>query len=141
MSAARLMIARVIAQGFPLQRRTFAQMLLVSKREISSCRRLQPVDWIAAAQVNHEMLICAAFTKKIKKCAPWPVSQAHCQAVDRARLFPETRGGLVDIYSDVPRSLSTLLAQARSMLTIRVHIPRFASRPADDCSDVPVGSF
>ena len=41
--------------------------------------------------------------------------------------------------SDVPRSLSTLLAQARSMLTIRVHI--FASRPSDDCSDVPVGSF
>ena len=41
--------------------------------------------------------------------------------------------------SDVPRSLDTLLAQARSMLTIRVHI--FASRPSDDCSDVPVGSF
>ena len=29
--------------------------------------------------------------------------------------------------SDVPRSLSTLLVQARSMLTIRVHI--FASHP------------
>ena len=41
--------------------------------------------------------------------------------------------------SVVPRSLSTLLAQVGSMLTIRVHI--FASRPSDDCSDVPVGSF
>ena len=41
--------------------------------------------------------------------------------------------------SVVLRSLSTLLAQVGSMLTIRVHI--FASRPSDDCSDVPVGSF
>ena len=41
--------------------------------------------------------------------------------------------------SVVPRSLSTLLAQVGLMLTIRVHI--FASRPPDDCSDVPVGSF
>ena len=41
--------------------------------------------------------------------------------------------------SDVPRSLSTLLVQARSMLTIRVHI--FASRPSDNCSDDPLGSF
>ena len=39
--------------------------------------------------------------------------------------------------SFVPRSLSILLAQVGSMLTIRVHI--FASHPSDDCSDVPVG--